>query len=80
MIGSSSLKIWIDWCKYSITGPLECYGELSTGIIQLGGKIILDNSIDHLSLHARIPRSKTSELIILIRNATQGQGELELTE
>lgn len=80
VIGSSSLKIWIDWCKYSITGPLECYGELSTGIIQLGGKIILDNSIDHLSLHARIPRSKTSELIILIRNATQGQGELELTE
>ena len=77
---SASLKPLIDWCKYRITGPLGSYGDLSIGIKRLGGKIIIDNSSDQLSFQVRIPRNKINDLIILIRNATQGQGELILEE
>ena len=80
VIKSAGLKSWIDWCQYRITGPLGSYGDLSIGINKLGGKIILDNSNDQLSFQARIPRNKINNLIILIRNATQGQGELILEE
>ena len=65
---------------YRITGPLGSYGDLSIGIKRMGGKIILDNSSDQLSFQVRIPRNKINDLIILIRNATQGQGELILEE
>jgi len=80
VIKSAGLKPWIDWCQYRITGPLGSYGDISIGINKLGGKIILDNSNDQLSFQARIPRNKINNLIILIRNATQGQGELILEE
>ena len=80
VIKATSLKPWIDWCQYRITGPLGSYGFLSIGINRLGGKIILDNSNDQLSFQARITRNKINDLIILIRNATQGQGELILEE
>ena len=80
VIKSAGLKPWIDWCQYRITGPLGSYGDISIGINKLGGKIILDNSNNQLSFQARIPRNKINNLIILIRNATQGQGELILEE
>ena len=80
VIKSAGLKPWIDWCQYRITGPLGAYGDISIGINKLGGKIILDNSNDQLSFQARIPRNRINNLIILIRNATQGQGELILEE
>ena len=80
VIQSASLKPRIDWCKYRITGPLGSYGDLSIGIKRLGGKIIIDNSSDQISFQVRIPRTKINDLIILIRNATQGQGKLILEE
>lgn len=80
VIASGKLKPWIDWVQYGITCPLEYYGDLSSGLMKLGGKIISDNSTDHISWQTRIPRTKINELILLVRNVTQGQGDLDLVE
>lgn len=76
VIQITQLTPFVKTSQYCVTGPLECYGELTQSLLNLGGLIQRDTSAENLEFHIQIPDKNVSDLIQTIRTVTKGRGEL----
>jgi len=76
VIKLTKLSTFVQMSLYKVTGPMECYGDLTQALFNLSGSIQEDLSAEHLEFHIQIPDKHLSELIQVIRTITKGKGDL----
>jgi uncharacterized YigZ family protein len=77
LIEKSSCKKWVKMERYTITSPMDFYGDLAQSISRLGGKIIDDQSGELLKWNIEVQSGNLNELIQTIRTVTKGEGDFE---
>ena len=77
VINQTVLIEWVKKERYLISCPIHYYGDLSQALLQMGGKILEDQSSNGLKWIVEINIRMINDLIKIVRTVTKGEGDLD---
>ena len=77
VIEQTPVKEWTNYEQYLLTFPINYFGDMSQGILRIGGKIITDKSNDKAIWIIEVEPGMLNKLIKITRTMTKGEGDLE---
>ena len=77
VINQTVLIEWVKKERYLISCPIHYYGDLSQALLQMGGKILENQSSNGLKWIVEINTGMINELIKIVRTITKGEGDLD---